>query len=873
MASLMEKFKKILVKENFNIASSEYLTGKWIHGGANYIGISNKKAVLKSVVDSVTTAMTFINVGMKNYYVEVEFSTMSFSQFFYIKGDNDSYFITLSYSNNKVEIREYVNWVVTSTFYDKTISNGDIVGALCNNNKITIYINDVQAFEYTMKDTRFVNSTHTGMMIRGNNTPAFDNFIVYEVNLDGGSESNPQAPDTAEEKDDPVIPDIPNQEDSQDEFYTGYFNEAEITNFTGNNIYYMSLKGNDSNDGKTRNNPLLTLDGFKNKIEKSSNISEATLYVEDGDYKLTKTFDLSGNKFGKTVTVNIIGIGNKAQFTTADKLDNSKFSLIDMNNTKVYKYDLSRLNINFTLGMANYNTDYRTNANVFEAPFLICNEERMYLASYPKGDKWTLSNENDAVSYSNGFYITAKSGNDRNRLNSIKNWSNVFIDGFIGTPYANHQVLVTGYDSSSGRITASNRTPDWNWQKYTGGIRYRLVNIKDEVKDPGEYYIDYSQKILYFIPPQGVDIKSCKIQLAHKKYGNYIGAFYNSYENVDSNKYYEGSKVNFKKINFSGFRDDIFAEVISNMKFEKCIFKNTCYSAIKTLSPKNLNIVNCRFANISGRTVVINNKDYLKPALKSRLDLVSCNCTVSGCVFKNTGYLYPWCGYSVPIYIASVGSIVKNNKFTHNPGISIRFAQNDNVIDGNTIKDGCFLLADSGSIYGGRDWAARGNVISNNYLYDNTPYFNDSNWRIGIYLDDAISGNKVLNNHVVGYKVGILYGGGRDTVISNNTLEKCNIPIVADARGLEWMNLDQLYYSLAVVYPNYTNSVWKSKYSGIETLPQSDPNYNRNKNLSDPNCPAYPKNNTITNNKYLNCYSGHSINNNVINYGNVNNNN
>lgn len=855
MNKLLSKIKNVVLKDNFNIATTDYLEGDWKHGGDNYIAIRNKGAAFKAVKDNNSTAMVFIDVGIKDYYVEVEFSVVDYTQYLYIKGDDDSNFITLSYSNDEIEIREYIDWNDTSTYYKGKIENGDVVGALCLGRKITVFINDIAICEYTIKNLRFVDSTNTGMMIQGSNSAMFDNFIVFEIDKENAEE---------QEK-------LPNN----DEFYAGYFSDDEIDEFMGNNVYYMSYNGDDENSGLTRSEPLATLEGFKNKIEKISNISEATLYVEDGDYILSKPIDLYGKRFGNTVKVNIIGIGNKAEFTTSDKLDNSKFVPISMNGTKVYRYDLSSLNINFKPKMVEYpNSSYNVNGNIWEAPFLICEGERMYLASYPKADKWTLANEDKAIGLSNGFYITAKTGEDSQRLNKITNWKNVFLDGFIGTPYANHQISVLSYNKKNKRIIASKKTVDWDWQTYTGGIRYRLINIKDEVKEPGEYYIDYDNKVLYFIPPENIDIQNCKIQLAYRKYEDDKGMFYCSNDNTDSNDYYEGSYINFNKINFSGFRNDIFSEIISNMTFEKCIFKNTCYSAIKSLSPKNLNIFNCKFSNISKNAIKLNNSDYSVPAVKSRLNLIGCNCNIVGNRFINMGYLHPWCGYASPVDISTVGTRVKGNSFNHNAGISILFAQNDNIIEANIIKDGCFLLGDSGSIYGGRDWAARGNVIMNNHLYGNNAYFNDDNWVVGIYLDDAISGNIVENNNIKGYKVGILLGGGRDNTLKNNLLEECIIPIVADARGVQWMDLDEIYDSLEKVYPDYTGDLWKNKYHGIETLPQTDPNIkeSRNKNLKDINCPGYPKNNKIINNIYKSCVNEEEIDNLVDKYGAVINN-
>ena len=152
MNKLLSKIKNVVLKDNFNIATTDYLEGDWKHGGDNYIAIRNKGAAFKAVKDNNSTAMVFIDAGIKDYYVEVEFSVVDYTQYLYIKGDDDSNFITLSYSNGEIEIREYIDWNDTSTNYKGKIENGDVVGALCLGSKITVFINDIAICEYTIKN-------------------------------------------------------------------------------------------------------------------------------------------------------------------------------------------------------------------------------------------------------------------------------------------------------------------------------------------------------------------------------------------------------------------------------------------------------------------------------------------------------------------------------------------------------------------------------------------------------------------------------------------------------------------------------------------------------------------------------------------------
>ena len=75
-------------------------------------------------------------------------------------------------------------------------------------------------------------------------------------------------------------------------------------------------------------------------------------------------------------------------------------------------------------------------------------------------------------------------------------------------------------------------------------MKARFLNVKEQLTEENEYWIDFANKKLYLIPPSGYTISNTKIQLAFRKYGtNAQGVFYGSGTNVN---------VVFDRINFSG---------------------------------------------------------------------------------------------------------------------------------------------------------------------------------------------------------------------------------------------------------------------------------------------------------------------------------
>ena len=71
-----------------------------------------------------------------------------------------------------------------------------------------------------------------------------------------------------------------------------------------------------------------------------------------------------------------------------------------------------------------------------------------------------------------------------------------------------------------------------------------------------------------------------------------------------------------------------------------------------------------------------------------------------------------------------------------------------------------------GTIYTGRDWTFRDNVIHFNAMHD--IYGPGNGEAIVFYLDDCVSGITVYGNLVVNTQLAVGIGGGRDCLVENN---------------------------------------------------------------------------------------------------------
>ena len=187
--------------------------------------------------------------------------------------------------------------------------------------------------------------------------------------------------------------------------------------------------------------------------------------------------------------------------------------------------------------------------------------------------------------------------------------------------------------------------------------------------------------------------------------------------------------------------------------------------------------------------------------------------------------------YAPAVKLSGVGQVVRKNRIFRAPHNAILFSGNDHVIEANVIMEVCWDTSDAGAIYGGRDWTMGGTLIQGNYISKLGEASHHNNW--AIYLDDLASGIEVTGNIIEDCPSGILVGGGRYNIITDNTIDGCNkASIVYDARGLGWYRqyLDdpdnEIWERLRAV--PLDQSPWKDRFPWLQDIPDDDPGLPRN---------------------------------------------
>ena len=180
-----------------------------------------------------------------------------------------------------------------------------------------------------------------------------------------------------------------------------------------------------------------------------------------------------------------------------------------------------------------------------------------------------------------------------------------------------------------------------------------------------------------------------------------------------------------------------------------------------------------------------------------------------------------------------VGVQVTGNLFHDAIGYAIHFRGNDHLFARNEVARLMNGLSDSGAIYAGRDWTARGTSIRDNYVHDIEPA---PGFEVkGVYLDDMASGFTVERNLFVNVQKPVFIGGGSDNIVSDNVFVNSSPAISLDSRGQTWMegavNDPQSEIRTAYAAMPVTSPRWRERFPRLAPLLTNEPTVARDNQI------------------------------------------
>ncbi len=367
----------------------------------------------------------------------------------------------------------------------------------------------------------------------------------------------------------------------------------------------------------------------------------------------------------------------------------------------------------------------------------------------------------------------------------------IWLHGYWFWDWADSRQRVASLDTTRRLISLE---PPHHHYGYRVGQWYYAFNLLSELDHPGEWYLDRLGGLLYFWPPAEVgptevSISSGLVSLHNASYIAFRGLVFESTRGT--------------AISVTGG---------THVVFEDCTIRNASGWALQIRGGTAHGVSNCEITGTGQGGITLEGGD--------RVTLTPGGHYVRG---SHIHHYSRWKRTAqAAIEIAGVGNRATNNLIHDAPNMAIALFGNDHVIERNEIHHVCLETNDAGAIYAGRDWTMRGTTVRHNYLH-HLSGFEDGGCN-GIYLDDMFSGTEVHGNVFHAVTRGVLIGGGRDNVVTNNVFVDCGTAITIDARGEGWdaASVNGVMRSRLEAVP-YRSPPWTSRYPDLASILEDEP--------------------------------------------------
>lgn len=294
---------------------------------------------------------------------------------------------------------------------------------------------------------------------------------------------------------------------------------------------------------------------------------------------------------------------------------------------------------------------------------------------------------------------------------------------------------------------------------YKTGKPYYVLNLLEELDEPGEWYLDHATGVLYFWPPEPLENGKVYVStletLLHLK---------------------DVSDVTLRGFTFEITRGDaIKIEGGARNLIGGCTIRNAGNRGVVIAGGEKNGVTSCDIYETGdgGIDLAGGDRKTLRP----------------GNNFAVNNHIHHYSRWSLTyrpaVMLSGVGNRVAHNLIHDAAHNAIQLTGNEHVIEFNEVHHVCMGSGDVGAFYMGRDWTERGNIIRYNFFHDLGELKTDIG-AMAIYLDDWASGTTIFGN--VCYKAGraVLVGGGRNNAIENNIFVDCTPAVHVDSRGLGW---------------------------------------------------------------------------------------
>lgn len=541
------------------------------------------------------------------------------------------------------------------------------------------------------------------------------------------------------------------------------FDEGEFK--MGKYDLIVSPDGSDTNEG-TLEKPLKTLEAAKTRLKllKGTVNEDVTVWFRAGTYLITKevTFDetdLNNVTYRSYPNEDVIITGS---------VEFSDWTRTTINHTRAFVTDVDTENLYFR--------------SLFKG------EERLSVSKWPKSGSFTVTDSKDEDCFdpeSDTHFFNLHAAFYTDKIRTFENLSDVNVR--IMHKWCDDILPLHSTDPSTGRVELTKPAA----MSIVEGDNFVYENVREALTEPGEWYLDRTEKKLYYIPQQGETAEGLTLSApVIESFFNVNSASDITFSGIDFKNtdwdFVSGTKWNsslnaehplYANIKYNPTHPQaafetpasIYITNSSGINFTNCKFKNISNTAIKYDSgSKDSTISSCLFDQIGGNAIFIDGPFEI-PAKTSNIDVTDCHIKYYGRIYNNSiGVLITHATDCDITYNEihdgwyTAVSVGWNWGYTDNPTNNIK-VQNNLIYN---IGNG--WLSDMGGIYTlgiQPDTVLSGNIIHNVGCYEGSTGY--GGW--GIYLDEGSSYITVEKNLVYDCSSNSLHQHyGKDNLIKNN---------------------------------------------------------------------------------------------------------
>lgn len=548
---------------------------------------------------------------------------------------------------------------------------------------------------------------------------------------------------------------------------------------------YVAAEANDGGDG-SRRKPFQTLvqarDGIRaaRKAGTAASNEAVTVHIEPGVYPLTASFELGaadGGSASAPVVYRAVRNG-QARFHGGVTLAPASFqpvtdpalrSRLDAAiRDRVRVCDLSAT---LTQPLPDWKAAF---GGAPAAPWLYVNHRPMTLARWPNADATNGGWATFAKAVDTGLpkadaadpaLRKARPGSflfDDPRPERWDVAAGVWLLGYWTHDWSDEVIRIASYDREK-KVIALAAPHGYGINGGTWGAarrRFFAMNALEELDAPGEWYLDRTRKLLYFLPEGPLDDADIVLATVTEPLVRVKGA----------------SHVQFVGLAFEhGHGDGIVVQQGAHVEIAGCTVANLAGSGIVLNGASNV-VRSCDLFHLGRGGLSLSGGD--RKTLAPAGNRAENNHIHHYGLFQRT--------YAPGIGLGGCGQIARNNRIHDAPHNGFLYGGNEHLLERNEVFRVVLETGDAGAFYTGRDWTSRGNVLRHNFIHDlgggDAKHVNT----MGMYFDDCDCGDTIEGN--VFYRAGraIMIGGGRDNPVVNNLIVDCPIGLHIDSRGMTW---------------------------------------------------------------------------------------